>query len=118
MTTDIDRECATKIMGWHDDAGRWVDSDQQFKYWVDEFRPSEFITYAWLVVERMKELGYTFSIECNMAVNFNYLVLFSRILKYSNSNCWERYDAVSDSAPPAIVNAALAAIEDTDVKMP
>jgi hypothetical protein len=50
---------AEKVMGWqvHDTAlGRfWYNTNDEFVHWNDAWKPSELISYAWQVIEKIKD---------------------------------------------------------------
>ena len=74
---ELTRQLAERVMGWR--TSFWVKCDSAFwdteglvNYWiyndrpvmqVMDFKPLTNIVHAWMVVERMREKGYTFSIS-------------------------------------------------------
>ena len=59
---NINHEVALKVMGWHlSDDGMWVDENNEAHDPRIDFQ--ECIQSAWLVVERMRELGYGMIID-------------------------------------------------------
>ena len=99
---DIDKRIATEVMGWTQHNEDWM-FDGKLEDWVDIWSPSTDITDAWLVVEKMRELGYAIRIE-----------------NYVNQNIYEVYVYKNDTectgvtreetAPKAISLAALEAL--------
>lgn len=100
---DIDKRIATEVMGWdyipHE--GYKTDYAGMMPY-VTEFNPSTNISDAWLVVERMRELGWIVTIG-NEPPDYDCEFIYDRTT--SAFICEE-------TAPLAICNAALAALSE------
>ena len=108
--TDIDRQVAEQVMGWkkgmytyymNPDASAWLDSEGNLAKFTWKFNPSEKIEDAWLVVERMRELGYWW--ESHYSDNGWFWMFY-------NENINE--ESLSETAPPAICKAALQAVSE------
>lgn len=113
--TDQNREVAEKVMGWTwrpakglDFYGQgkmpafsaaWLDQDDVVAGW-ENWNPCNNIADAWMVVERMRELGHRLHLE---ELNNGWKALF-----YENGY---KGRAIAETAPLAIVKAALAAVE-------
>ena len=79
---DIDRQVAEQVMGWH--FGKpdymsttnlymnegWHDKDEKFMYSLQDFRPSDFIAYVWLVVEKLREVGWQLELDVQEGAYF------------------------------------------------
>lgn len=106
MTTDIDKRIALEVMGWEEKLSCWLDEDRTVV--SSGFYPSIKIADAWLVVERMSELGW----DC-----------FKLVTAYPDGfyvDFWKDGDQEyeididghgGDAAPMAICKTALAAME-------
>lgn len=120
--TDINREVAEKVMGWKRDiiSGLWFENDHTIARFK-EFNPPTNISDAWLVVERMRELGFTVDID-NMTSSgvisapYNELVSYWTVVfepMYGNPATPppdDHFYGVADTAPLAICQAALKAL--------
>ena len=133
MGIDINREVAIKIMKWHE----WVDTDDDYYgetpmftvnkddrciwFYGDEddvqdchdFETS--ISCAWLVVERMRELGYEFGIAIhNDGINWTcyFVTGYRPVFTEQNKEMYGTpvHQALADTAPLAICLAALKAV--------
>lgn len=72
---EMDAAVATRVMGWRLDGADWIGADNRWAAYADDappfsggrrprFAPSTDIAAAWLVVERLQELGCNnFSLE-------------------------------------------------------
>lgn len=121
--TDIDREVAEKVMGWvlykvtvkdlttvKPLSNEWCVPDEKTKGMVgeviayeDNFHPSTNISDAWLVVERMRELGYGLWLAGEETKGFGFHC------KFHDGD--KTVDADADTATFAIVLAALKCVE-------
>ena len=105
---EITRQLAEKVMDgdyrfWNNDTKVWF--DQCFNTWKiesEDFEPLTNISHAWMVVERMREKGYTYSIHQHPA--FDPVVYFEK-------NSFKRYSSQDKSICRAIALATLAAVE-------
>lgn len=121
---ELDAAVAERVMGWTCRRERWLDhagrdagittefyaSPTEGTITAAQFQPSKLIQDAWLVVERMRELGFGFraywfpnggNVKCCFATGFD---------PYDSPED-AAHDVIADSAPRAICLAALAALE-------
>lgn len=104
---DIDKRIGVERLGWeYIDRLHWK-KDGQYMCDGTTFEPSTNISDAWLVVERMRELGYFFWIETLAQDCGNYRVTFA-----ITKDEYKTHSAISDTAPLAICNAALQALSE------
>jgi len=102
---DIDKEIAEKVMRWEWKEDHWQSFDgTEEVYFFDEWKPSERIEQAWMVVEKMISKKY------EVRVSYDW---FSRLWLVefwdTDLNC---FDAVVKTASEAICKAALKCVED------
>jgi len=100
---ELDDIIATKIMGWerdvnHDYGKIYADKQGYMVMTVDEFKPSTEIEHAWMVVDKLNEMGY--SIETRQYAN-----------GYASVVTWlknpQHGAIVGDTVPNAICLAAI-----------
>ncbi len=116
MTNEqLDSEIAERVMGWKQAAdnlwpGRlwWVDNQGTHLFYADgnAWTPTTGIAQAWQVVERVRTLGWEFSITTRLRFQEGWHALFWK-------QNFERYDearAEAATAPLAIVLASLKAV--------
>ena len=124
---NIDKQIAEKVMGWkyfsHQDYAcdtgailPFVSDDcgerslcvftQVSPYESSKFNPSINIADAWLVVEKMRELGYSINIEAQQKGKWR-----CNIILIGNEWTTRIETADEDAAPMAICLAALSALE-------
>lgn len=98
---ELDKLIAEKVMGWRMELWPafselfppnkvWVGDDANYKYYVENFKPSTNISDSWLVVEKLK--GIHFSLHY---INGKYKATF------------DNGEAEAENAPLAICLAAL-----------
>jgi hypothetical protein len=89
---------ARKILGWKLNRwDRWYDYEKGIFIQDSEFQPEQNLGHAMLIVERMEQLGYTFSATEDTGVRFN--------------DIW----ATGETMAAAITNAAYTIIENNSV---
>ena len=107
---DIDKQIAEKVMGWSvvevPDDGSYIIKENNFRYPQYPFDPSTNISRAWLVVEKMRELGYSINIEAQQKGKWR-----CNIILIGNEWTTRIETADEDTAPMAICLAALQALE-------
>lgn len=63
---------ARRILGWKLNRwDRWYDYEQATFIHESDFQPERNLDHAMLIVERLKELGYTFTTNGDSEVSFN-----------------------------------------------
>ena len=119
MSRQLDAEVAGKVMGWHVESvcyphtddwfDNWIDADGVGRYSVersaDQWLPSEFITHAFEVIERMRKLGYEVDI-------YSHEDLWTVTFK-PNFQAVYTYTHHAPSLQVAICKAALEALKST-----
>lgn len=107
MSRELDREIAEKVMGWKKD-GRfdWVSNERGFESRISSFQPSQDISAAFLVVEKMRELGF-------LMLTLGQHIDNTWRCKFTNANTFEDFSFISKTAPDAICRAALLAVADS-----
>lgn len=112
---EIDALVAEKVMGWHEylfNAGDVMTEHKDYRdenhawtgWYPDSWRPTEFIAQAWVVVEKMHELKYGFSLRSTPEGEH-------RATFFENWTAQPKTFKAEDYAPTAICLAALAALE-------
>lgn len=85
---------ARRILGWKLNRwDRWFDYEKGIFIYDSEFQPEHNLDHAFLIVERLEEFGYSFSINGISEV------------------CFNDFRATGNTLPQAITNAAYAIIE-------
>lgn len=115
--TDIDRQIAEQVMGYHLVEKPYWGEPVPFDYWRNDkdedietdgnYRPSEIIAQAFEVVEKMIEKGFYF--ECH---NLKKLYVWGATFSLNGAADWD--SATDDNLPMAICLAALKATGDQD----
>ncbi len=124
----MDAQIAVEVMGWHVLGPReacagigHVREDGPYDANGREFRPSTHIAYAWLVVEKMREMGWTVLVSASGDEEFHYCRVFKtvpyeddrtkgkglRVLDKAND-----FMETADTAPVAICEVSLEAVND------
>jgi hypothetical protein len=104
----IDRRVATEVMGWRVEKGTyWTQSAEGGNTWrvIPPFSTN--IAAAWLVVERMRELGWAFALY-DPAFDVDQA---KELVRCDWKKGHESWMFMADSAPAAICAAALAAVK-------
>jgi len=111
---ELDAAIAVEVMGWtvktvHDPAmgetfDNYVNTNGTVVMNTDLWHPSYFISDAWQVVERMRELGWCFVLRDEPA----YVCVF-----YNEEGNRYKWSHASGNAPRAICEAALAAVRNS-----
>lgn len=106
---EIDALVAEHVMGWQSLGDCWATGsthkDRQMK--KQHFNPSECISDAWLVVEKMEDKDFNFSINNCVDPDFRYNTGYDVIFTDEDKNT---YGITEDTAPMAIALAALKAL--------
>ena len=109
---DIDKQIAEKVMGGEWESLDAMTNNNSYKTGEHEFarrinfNPSTNIADAWLVVEKMRELGYSINIEAQQKGKWR-----CNIILIGNEWTTRIETADEDTAPMAICLAALSALE-------
>lgn len=115
----LDREVATRVLGWRqlpdrNGGTRWVQPGlpDEFNLLACPLEPpsfSESIADAWLVVERMREKGW----HLDLGASGRRDTVNAHFSRWTSSKLLSG-DAGSDSAPEAICRAALQAVGEAE----
>lgn len=114
---EIDALIAEKVMGWQnsnslDVEDRTYTKDGEHVMYVDDFRPTESISDAWIVVERFAKDGKSLRVEYNS--NFNEWICSNQSDESIPLNGWsfedELFSQYQATAPLAICLVALKAV--------
>lgn len=98
--SDIDRQVAEQVMGWKQRANTMACYDED----GDDFLPSDNISDAWLVVEKMRNIGWQLELDVQEGAYFVPVVIRDRI--NTRAFCTDIY-----TYPEAISRAALEAVK-------
>ena len=102
--SDIDKQIAEKVMWWDFSLPGYRDKEDVLIQTENSFKPSTNIADAWLVVEKILELGYSFELD-NTLNNW-----YCEII-YGHNEDMPIHKATASTAPMAICLAALKALE-------
>ena len=115
--TDINRQVAEQVMGFeytlhfysksNDDAWSWY-KDGRFYLEESDFNPSENISDAWLVVEKMRELKWDFELKTPSQRSIKQNGCKPAWATFANGFTYG--DSVAETAQLAICKAALEAV--------
>lgn len=87
---------ARRILGWKlNSSDKWFDYEKGV--FIENFQPDENLEHAMLIVEKLKDLGFTY------------------ITKGEFEVCFDHVCATGDTLPKAITNAAYAIAENNSV---
>lgn len=80
---ELDAAVAEHVMGWHLDAGKWCDSDQQFMAFHHSYMPTKDMNQAMEVVQRINENSMFITLvlqDCGTQVRLNLHDCYDSIL--------------------------------------
>lgn len=115
---EINREVAEKVNGWHmvyeDHLGEaWWSDNLGLKISIADWNPAERIDHAWMVVDKLKAMGYYIEIGIHPDESEVYCALvgdkYTGIIDKLKKECFSKS---ADTAPMAICLAALEAVKE------
>ena len=118
--TDLNREIAEKVMQWHtimEPQWPYLNKDGNYigfsKYGKNAWRPSADPTQAFMVVERMRELGWEFQLNIGDGYEASFWKEWTELLPtgLEATITSKNFEGVSDIPAEAICQAALKAME-------
>lgn len=63
---------ARRVMGWKlNNMDKWYDHEKNTFIHVSEFQPEQNLAHAMLIVERLEEFGYSYTVKGDSEVCFN-----------------------------------------------